>query len=75
MTDYANAERLRKVYLSYDHSSKMVNICRAKRNWNGCDYADVYAGSGLECWKQGGEHNCIRCERVERSIHHENNCH
>lgn len=66
MTNYENAEKLREKYISEPHTeSKIRNICRAKRNWNGCDYCDVYAGSGLECWKQGKKHNCCGCERVE----------
>ena len=66
MTDYKNAERLRKIYITENHTeSKVRNICRASKNWNGCDYCDVYAGSGLECWKQGKEHKCCKCERVK----------
>ena len=66
MTNTTNAEKLRATYLQHTHSeSKMRNICTARRNWNGCDYADIYAGAGLECWKQGAPHNCIRCERRE----------
>lgn len=65
MTNYENAEKLRGEYLnSYKENRKKVNICTARRNWNGCDYADVYAGAGLECWKQGCKHNCIRCTEV-----------
>ena len=66
MTDYANAERLRKKYLENSaENSKTRNICRALPNWNGCDYCDVYAGGGLECWKQGAAHWCNHCERVK----------
>lgn len=62
MTDKANAERLRAIYLANAHpENKIRNICTARRNWNGCDYADIYAGAGLECWKQGEKHICIRC--------------
>ena len=67
MTDFENAEQLRKIYLLENHpESKTRNICKAKRNWNGCDYCDVYAGSGLECWKQGAKHNCFHCERITK---------
>lgn len=66
MTNYENAERLRKEYLTRKPDKTMVNICTARRDWNGCDYCDVYAGAGLECWKQDGKHNCIRCSRQER---------
>lgn len=66
MTNTTNAERLRAAYLRNQHAeSKARNICTARRNWNGCDYADIYAGAGLECWKQGALHACIRCERRE----------
>lgn len=65
MTDLINAERLRKEYLNGPQNAKKKNICRAKRNWNGCDYCDVYAGYGLECWKQGKPHNCCHCQEVE----------
>lgn len=64
MTNTTNAERLRAVYLQNMHAeSKTRNMCTARRHWNGCDYADIYAGAGLECWKQGAAHACIRCER------------
>ena len=64
MTDYTNAERLRKEYLNGPQNTKKKNICKARRNWNGCDYCDVYAGCGLECWKQGEKHNCCYCIEV-----------
>ena len=67
MTDYNNAERLREYYLKHDPRKTAVNMCRAVRNWNGCDYCDVYAGSGLECWKQDGKHNCCKVEEVRRA--------
>ena len=66
MTDYKNAERLHDYYLTHKKQKTVVNICRARKNWNGCDYCDVYAGSGLECWKQTGPHYCVHCERVKR---------
>lgn len=65
MTDYDNAERLRKLYLiesANNHRKK--NICMAKPNWNGCDYCDVYSGFGAECWKQNGVHNCCHVKRI-----------
>lgn len=64
MTDLVNAEKLREIYLlTNTPKNSKRNICRAKRNWNGCDYCDVYAGNGLECWKQGEKHSCCHCER------------
>lgn len=64
MTNYINAERLRKIYLIESiKNHKKKNICTAKPNWNGCDYCDVYSGLGMECWKQDGNHNCCHCER------------
>lgn len=67
MTDQNNAERLRAIYLAnYHPESKTRNICTARRNWNGCNYADIYAGAGCECWKQGAKHTCIRCERIPK---------
>lgn len=59
MTDYKNAERLREKYLACIHRKTVVNVCTARRNWNGCDYCDVYSGSGCEYWKQDGKHNCV----------------
>ena len=47
-------------------ANDVVNICRATKNWNGCDYCDYYGGTGLECWKQNGPHNCKYCEQVKR---------
>ena len=64
MTDYANAERLRKYYLTHKQRQDAKNICRALPNWNGCDYCDIYAGAGLECWKQDGQHDCCKVEAV-----------
>ena len=65
MTDYDNAERLRKHYLLDTTKHTTKNICRAKPNWNGCDYCDVYAGSGEECWNQKSDFKCCHCERIE----------
>lgn len=67
MTNRENAERLRKIYLLDSHpETKKRNICTARRNWDGCNYCDIYAGAGLECWKQGAPHWCIKCE--ERKV-------
>ena len=65
MTDYANAERLRRYYLTHKQRQGVTNICRALPNWNGCDYCDIYAGAGLECWKQDGQHDCRKVEAVK----------
>ena len=64
MTNYENAEKLRDYYNSHKSRKNVTNICRATPNWNGCDYCDVYSGTGLPCWKQDGKHNCIKCEEV-----------
>lgn len=64
MTDFENAEKLRTYHLTHKNRKSKTNICRGKRNWNGCDYCDVYSGSGRQCWKQDGTHSCIRCEEV-----------
>jgi hypothetical protein len=67
MTDFQNAERLRKLHLMQTDEKPdrgRMNVCTARRNWNGCDYADVYAGSGLPCWRQDRKHDCIRCVEV-----------
>lgn len=66
MTDYKNAERLREKYLACTHRKTVVNVCAARRNWNGCDYCDVYSGSGCECWKQDGKHNCVHVLETPR---------
>lgn len=66
MTDLINAERLREYFLTHEHNNKYVNVCDGLPNWNVCDYGDIYAGKGLECWKQDGKHDCIRCKRLER---------
>lgn len=68
MTNLENAEKLRSIYLSTINTKQRIkNICRARKNWNGCDYCDVYAGSGLECWKQGSRHDCCHCERIQEN--------
>jgi len=66
MTDHQNAERLRQEYLSHPQRKTVVNICKARPNWNGCDYCDIYSGAGLECWKQNAPHNCCYCEQRQR---------
>lgn len=66
MTDFTNAERLRAEYLTRTARKNVVNICTGRRNWNVCDYGDVYAGAGCECWKQDGPHNCIHCMQMKR---------
>lgn len=63
MTDYANAEKMRTYYIM--HPVKVEkNICTGRRDWNVCDYGDIYAGAGLPCWKQDGPHYCAWCHRV-----------
>ena len=66
MTDYKNAENLRQEYLTRTPRKTLVNVCKARPRWNGCDYCDVYAGTGLECWKQDGPHNCCHCEQMKK---------
>lgn len=67
MTETMNAEKLRDYYLTHPARKSVVNICTGRRNWNVCDYGDIYAGAGLECWKQDGKHRCIRCTEKERT--------
>lgn len=67
MTDYANAEKLRAYYLTHEPRKSKVNLCNGRRDWNVCDYGDVYAGAGCECWKQDGPHNCARCYEQKRN--------
>lgn len=64
MTNFENAERLRKLYLSRTPRKGKKNICQALSKWNGCDYCDIYAGRGLECWEQTKKHNCCYCKEV-----------
>lgn len=64
MTNLENAERLRTYYLTHDRRNNIVNVCRARRKWNGCDYCDIYSGSGCECWKQDTKHECVYCEVI-----------
>lgn len=66
MEDTINARKLREYYLSHPKRKGITNICRARVNWNGCDYCDTYSGSGCECWKQDAKHNCIYCEEVKK---------
>ena len=51
-TNVNNAERLRSYFLSHKQRENIINVCRARPNWDGCDYCDLYSGSGLPCWKQ-----------------------
>ena len=64
MTNIENAENLRRYYLTHDKRKNKTNICTARKNWNGCDYCDIYAGCGCECWKQDSSHNCVRVMEV-----------
>lgn len=64
MTNFENAERLRKLYLSRTPRKGKKNICQALPKWNGCDYCDIYAGRGLECWEQTKKHNRCHCKEV-----------
>lgn len=63
-----NAERLRKLYVTQKPRKTLVNICTARRNWDGCDFCDVYAGCGLECWEQTKRHDCCKCEQRKREV-------
>lgn len=51
-TNVNNAERLRSYFLSHKQRENIINVCRARPNWDGCDYCDLYSGSGLPCWKK-----------------------
>lgn len=66
MINYENAENLRKYYITHESRKTVINMCSARKNWNGCDYCDVYAGSGLPCWKQDGKHNCCHCTEIKK---------
>ena len=66
MTDLNNAERLREEYLTRPARKTVKNICNAVPNWTGCDYCDVYAGPGLECWKQNAKHTCVYVTEEKR---------
>ena len=64
-TNVNNAERLRGYFLSHKQRENIINVCRARPNWDGCDYCDLYSGSGLPCWKQDDKHNCCKLEEVK----------
>ena len=64
-TNVNNAERLRSYFLSHKQRENIINVCRARPNWDGCDYCDLYSGSGLPCWKQDDKHNCCKLEEVK----------
>lgn len=66
MTNLKNAEKLYMEYVTRPGRKNKVNICLARKNWNGCDFCDVYAGNGQECWKQDGKHNCVFVIEEER---------
>lgn len=66
MTDLQNAEKLRYEFLTRSARKNTINICNARPNWNGCDYCDVYAGPGLECWKQNAKHTCVHVTEEKR---------
>ena len=46
-TNVNNAERLRSYFLSHKQRENIINVCRARPNWDGCDYCDLYSGSGF----------------------------
>lgn len=66
MTDHANAERLYKEYVTRPQRKTVRNVCQARPNWNGCDFCDVYAGPGLDCWKQNAKHSCVHVREEKR---------
>lgn len=66
MTDYTNAERLRREKDRRTPRKTIRNVCTARPNWNGCDYCDVYGGHGLDCWKQNAKHNCVYAKEEKR---------
>lgn len=66
MTDLKAAEECRKYYLTHTPRKTVVNICQGTPNWSCCSYGDIYAGAGMECWKQDGPHNCCKCTEVKR---------
>ena len=41
-TNVNNAERLRSYFLSHKQRENIINVCRARPNWDGCDYCDLY---------------------------------
>ena len=67
MTDHKNAERLYKEYRTRPRRKTIRNVCQARPNWNGCDFCDVYAGPGQDCWKQNATHKCVHV-REEKTI-------
>ena len=40
-TNVNNAERLRSYFLSHKQRENIINVCRARPNWDGCDYCDL----------------------------------
>lgn len=59
MTDIKNAEKLYKEYLTRPARKTIRNVCNAYPNFTGCDFCDLYAGPGKDCWKQNATHKCI----------------
>lgn len=68
MTNTTAAEECRKYYLTHTPRKATINICHAMPNWSGCSYCDIYAGPGLECWKQDGPHHCCKCTEERRGV-------
>ena len=63
-----NAEKLCEYNRTHTKRTNKVNVCTGKANWNTCDYIDFnlqeQGQHGCECWKQDGQHDCLRCLEV-----------
>ena len=46
-TNVNNAERLRSYFLSHKQMENTINVCRARPNWDGCDYCDYIQVQGF----------------------------
>lgn len=67
-TKEENADRLERLNRTQNKRKNVVNICRARGNWNACDYIDynkqAFSTNGQECWKQDTDHTCCHCVKI-----------
>ena len=46
-TNVNNAERLRSYFLSHKQRENIINVCRARPNWDGCDFVTYIQVQGF----------------------------
>ena len=64
-TNVNNAERLRSYFLSHKQRENIINVCRARPNWDGCDYCDLLFRFRASMLEEDDKHNCCKLEEIK----------